>query len=671
MKSAIIAGAIFLLTQPAATTSFKWQQLPREQWGAPAVTVTQKADQWVIAGRTTTVTLSASNLLLRIQAGRAAWSMVPSSATDMIVRSAGEDVSLRLADARKIAITPYDTGFKTGVKVVLEGWRVRERELDVALFLTIAIEGRSEEVVFDVAAREGSAVVRQLDWPTALDSADIDHTVMSHYRGILLPRTWPSEFNPIRAGAAWPNETTEVQSNVIESWSMSWWGFQKGPSAMMVIVETPDDAAYQFAHPAGGPTVIGPRWRASLGQFRYPRTVRMAFHDAGNYVDMAKRYRRHAIDTGLFVPLTHKIAQVPRVASLIGTPLSRFSILRNLHPDSARYDRNAPDKNYSLTTFDQAAARIRELKTQGFEKFHICLTGWPYLGYDRQHPDVLPPAKEAGGWDGMKRLTDTVRGLGYVFTLHDQYRDYYTDAPSYDTQFAVHEEDEKSPPQAFPGSRFGQWKEGRIPFMRHWDGGKQTYINSRFMLGHLRKNYELMFDHGIKPDGSYLDVFGYVPPDEDFNPQHPTTRSDSIRERAACYRWARNHLGIVGTEAAVDWTVPYADISSPLGKGRAGIAVPLFNLVYHDAIMTTYAPNDLYGFVNAGVPQFGLNALTGADAAKTLERVRQMAQLHEKLALLELTRHDFLDKDYKIERSTFADGTTVTVDWNTQTVTVK
>ena len=125
------------------------------------------------------------------------------------------------------------------------------------------------------------------------------------------------------------------------------------------------------------------------------------------------------------------------------------------------------------------------------------------------------------------------------------------------------------------------------------------------------------------------------------------------------------------TEAAVDWTVPYVDISSPLGKGRAGIAVPLFNLVYHDAIMTTYAPNDLYGFVNAGVPQFGLAALTGGDAPRTLERIRQMAQLHEKLALLELTSHEFLDKDYKIERSTFADGTTVTVDWSAQTVTVK
>lgn len=664
MYSAVLAAVLLLF-------AFTAQRVPREEWGAPAVTVTQKGDDWVVAGRKTTLTLTRSNLILRISSGTSTWSMVPSSATDMLVRTGGEDASLRLADAQRITITPYDTGFKTGLKLELSGWRAGNRDVDAALYLTIAIEGRSEEVVFDISAREGRSVVRQLDWPTALDSSEIDHTVMSHYRGILLPRTWPAAFHPIRAGASWPDERTEIQSNVIESWSMSWWGFQKGPSAMMVIVETPDDAAYQFRHPAGGPTVIGPRWRASLDRFRYPRAARMVFFDRGNYVDMAKRYRRHAIDAGLFVPLKQKIAQQPRVAALVGTPLTRFSILRNLNPESTRYDPKAPEKNYQLTTFDQAIPRIRDLKTQGFDKFHICLTGWPYLGYDRQHPDVLPPAKDAGGWDGMKRLTDAVRALGYVFTLHDQYRDYYVDAPSYDPQFAVHEEDDKRPPQAFPGTRFGEWKEGQIPFMKYWDGGKQTFLNPRFMLGHLRKNYELMFEHGIRPDGSYLDVFGYVPPDEDFNPQHPATRSDSIRERAACYRWARNNLGVVGTEAAVDWTVPYVDISSPLGKGRAGIPVPLFNLVYHDAIITTYAPTDLYGFINAGVPQFGLAALGGADAAKTVERVRQMAQLHEKLALLELTRHEFLDKDYKIERSTFADGTTVTVDWNTQTVTVR
>src|SRR4029078_10182357 len=153
----------------------------------------------------------------------------------------------------------------------------------------------------------------------------------------------------------------------------------------------------------------------------------------------------------------------------------------------------------------------------------------------------------------------------------------YIDAPSYDPQFAIHEEDTASPPQAFPGTRFGDSKEGYIPFMRHWHGGTQTFLNSRFMLGHLIKNYQLLFEHGIKPQGIYLDVFRYVPPDEDFNPEHPTTRTDTLRDRAACYNWTRTNLGIVGTEAACDWVIPYVDISSPLSPAKC-VPVPLFNL---------------------------------------------------------------------------------------------
>src|SRR5262249_1825222 len=249
-----------------------------------------------------------------------------------------------------------------------------------------------------------------------------------------------------------------------------------------------------------------------------------------------------------------------------------------------------------------------------------------------------------------------------LFTLHDQYRDYYVDAPSWDPQFAIHEEDAASPPQAFPGTRFGIWKEGPIPYMNNWDGGKQSFLNPRLMLGHLRKNYQLLFDR----DGSYPDVFGYVPPDEDFNPEHPTTRGDAIRERAKCYAWVREHLGLVGTEAAVDWVIPYADYSSPLRPGRAGVPVPLFNLVYHDAIVTPYAPSDLYGFLNGGLPQ-----VSPGDLDSARDRIRQLSALHQRVALLEMTNHEFLDANRKQERTAFADGTTVTVDWTAQTVAVK
>jgi hypothetical protein len=640
--------------------------------------VSEDAGTWVIAGRKHVVRLQRSDLALTVGAGSDTWVMSPSAPEDLRVRAGGRDVSLRLADARRIEIVPYDTGFKTGVKLTLARWSAPGVPQDLALFLTMALEGKDEDLVFDVAADEKTAAIRRLDWPAALDGREVDFTVLNNYRGILLPRSWPEAYDPIRGDRNHPSDTSEIQSHVVECWSASWWGFQKGAAAMMVIVETPDDAAYRFSHPAGGPTTIGPRWRAQLGRLGYPRSARMVFFEKGNYVDLAKRYRRHAMESGRWVSLKEKIAASPKVRSLVGTPLSRVSILRNLSPDSSRYDKEKPENNYRLSTFDERARQLRELKSKGVERFHVVLTGWPYLGYDRQHPDGLPPPPQAGGWEGMKRLADTATGLGYLFSLHDQYRDYYVDAPSYQPQFAIHEEDESGPPQAFPGTRFGIWKEGRIPFMRHWDGGKQAFINSRFMLGHLKKNYALMLERGIRPAGSYLDVFGYVPPDEDWNPEHSTTRTQAIADRADCFRWARHNLGIVGTEAAVDWTVAHADISSPLGPGRAGIPVPLFNLVYHDAILTPYAPtggearmsrgdrpNWLCGMLNGGLPQVGL-----ADFDTRGEAIRRMAALHERVALLEMTRHEFLSGGFTKERTTFADGTTVTVDWEAGTATV-
>lgn len=644
------------------------QPLPRAEWGAPEIAVTQAGNVWTIAGKKQTVTLNAADLALRVRAESASWTMVPSGPQDMLVKAGGQQFPLRLAAAAKIAIERYDTGYKTGVKITLSEW---PSATGLTLFLTVCLEGKDEELVFDIAAQEGEVTVRRLDWPTALDAREIDHTLLSNIRGVLLPRTWPKEYHPIRAvnsdGSIKADDRSEVQSNVIESWSMSWWGFQKGPAAMMVIVETPDDAAYQFQHPAGGPTVIGPRWRPSLGRLGYPRTARMCFFSSGNYVDMAKRYRRHAIDTGLFVSLRDKIARKPIVQELIATPLIRSGILTNIKSGSFRYDKANPERNYRLTSFDDRARQFRRFKEMGLERLTVVLTGWPRLGYDRQHPDELPPAPEAGGWQGMKRLADTVRELGYLFSLHDQYRDYYVDAPSYDPQFAVHEEDDTTPSDSFPGTRFGLTKEGRIPFMDHWEGGKQTFINSRFMLGHLKKNYLGLFERDIRPQGTYLDVFGYVPPDEDFNPAHPATRTEAIRDRINCYNWSRANLGFVGTEAAVDWTVPYADISSPLGPGRA-VAVPLFNLVYHDAIITPYQPDDFRGLLNGGTPQIrGNRDLTPED----LVLIRRMAALHRRVALLEMTKHEFLDQNYRRERSTFADGTTVTVDWDAKTAVIR
>jgi len=656
---------VLLLSVPVSA-----QQLSREQWGAMPVVVTQTAAKWTIAGKNNQVTLNENDLALTVQAKTARWTMLPSTTGDLIAKSRGEQVSLRLADARK-TIVPYDTGFKTGVQIRLSGWQNKREPLDLELFLTVCLQGQDEELVLDIVASEHETTLRQLDWPAALDARDVDYTLLSNGRGTLLPRNWPKEYYPIRSitpeGKIAASDHSLLQSHVIESWSMSWWGFQRGRSGLMVIVETPDDAAYQFSHPAGGPTVIGPRWRAQLGRFGYLRTVRMAFVTDGNYVDMAKRYRRYVMESGLFVSLKEKIARTPALADLIGVPHTRASILRNLKPDSDRYDTKDIAKNYSLTTFDDRARQLKELKAKGYERLLVLVSGWPHLGYDRQHPDSLPPPEQAGGWTGMKRLIDTCRELGYTVIFHDQYRDYYLDAPSYSEQFAVHEEDASLPPQQFPGSRFGDAKHGNVPTMRHWDGGTQAYLNARFQLGHLLKNYELLFAHDIKTQGIYIDVIGYVPPDQDFNPEHPTTHSDAMRGQIAMLNWSRQNVGIIATEAGADWTVPYVDVVNSSGGGSKAILVPLYNLVYHDAVIVSFGARDeknlLQGLLFGGVPEMPL-VQTGV-SEKMLSLIREMCGLHKRVGMLEMTRHEFLDSKYRKERTTFADGTTVTVDWET------
>lgn len=663
------------------TTPILAQTLPRAEWGAPPVAISHSNGKWLIAGRTNKVALDEKDLSLSVQNGDAKWTMVPSGTNDMIVKAHGAEFPLQLADAGTISIEPYDAGFKTGIKLTLSGWRhvVSPGDVpppvDLTLYLTVCLEGKDEDLVFDIAAKEGNTAVRELNWPTALDSREIDYTLLPSGRGVLLPRDWPHEYYPIRRmknGHVDPADHTVLQSHVIESWSMSWWGFQKGKSAMMVIIETPDDAAYQFAHPAGGPTVIGPRWLNSLGKFSYLRTARMCFFEQGNYVTLAKRYRRYAMDTGLFVSLKEKMARTPILADLIGTPQTRVGILHNQSKDSDRYD---PTNHYSLFTFDERAKQLRDLKASGIDRTLVFVSGWAHLGYDRQHPDALPPPEAAGGWAGMKRLADTCHELGYPFIFHDQYRDYYVDAPSYDPQFAIHEEDDSLPAKAAFGSRFGDWKEGQIPFMRHWDGGKQSYLNSRFQPGHLRKNYQLFFDHGIHPDGIYTDVIGYVPPDEDYNPEHPTTRSDAMRGQIALLNWSRQNLGFTATEAGSDWVIPYVDCVNQSGSAGKTNSVPLYFLVYHDAVLVSFGTqrtggdkNLLQGILYGGVPELPVN-VQELDP-KSLALMKQMAALNKRVGLLEMTNHEFLDKDHKQERTTFADGTTVTADWTANTVTI-
>jgi len=92
-------------------------------------------------------------------------------------------------------------------------------------------------------------------------------------------------------------------------------------------------------------------------------------------------------------------------------------------------------------------------------------------------------------------------------------------------------------------------------------------------------------------------------------------------------------------------------------------------LVYHDAVMTPEGGNDdcLRCLLNGGYASVPRDV----DDQRSMVLMRAICALHKRVALLEMTNHEFLDQNYRRERTTFADGTTVTIDRDAETYEIK
>jgi len=646
---------------------YRRDDAPRDS-GAPAVRVSRDGDLWRLEGSRAEARIDLETLRLSVSPSPTrtpqeidpfppgTWTTRPSAEGDLTL---GDDAgralgTFRLAAALRRSAAPFRTGFQTGLRISLSGYRGSDgREIAVSIDLFVGLEGKDEDLVCRVLAEDGPVRVRELCWPASFEPASFDAAVVPFMQGMLLPKGWPKAvrlYDSMSYG---------------RGLYMPWWGFSRGAASVLVLLETPDDAGCRFDHPAGGPTAIDVRWVHSLGRFSYPRVVRFAFLDAGGYVGLAKRYRRHVVETGRFVSLREKIARNPLAGKLVGAPVVHTSILYHVQPESSYFDKKDPAKNHQMVTFDQRAAELRALAAMGVERAYIHLDGWGLRGYDNLHPDILPPSPEAGGWEGLKRLAEACDRLGFVFAVHDQYRDYYLDAVTYNARHAQTGEN------------------GKREFHATWYGGTQTYLCPSLAPGYVARNHGALLDRGVKLRGAYLDVFAVVPPDECYNPEHPVTRSECLRFRGAAFDFVRSYGGVVSSEEPADWAVPKLDLvhHGPFaldpnpGSGPAmGIPIPLFDLVYHDSILLPWSlgkgawgiPETDQGFLH-GLGHAGLPYLSIAPSAEELEKVRTMCALSSRVGLLALVNHEFLDASHRRQRFTYADGTAVNVDFDAGT----
>ena len=233
--------------------------------------------------------------------------------------------------------------------------------------------------------------------------------------------------------------------------------------------------------------------------------------------------------------------------------------------------------------------------------------------------------------------------------------------------------------------------DGSNPFCSEWYGGKHTWLCSALAPEYVRKNYKTFEELGINIEASYLDVFSVVFLDECFSPDHPATREQCARNRRECLDILSSKGIIPSSEEILDCILPsqilchhapyFTDWLGGKNSNAVGWQIPLFNLVYHDCVVIPWigkkGSRGGWGITgkDSGYAHASLNAnpvyLSIEADKEAIDEAVRVCEVAEKLTHARMVRHEYLSADGRLQRTTFSDGTKITVNFDTEDVTVE
>jgi hypothetical protein len=389
---------------------------------------------------------------------------------------------------------------------------------------------------------------------------------------------------------------------------------------------------------------------------------------------MAKRYRKHLVDTGRFRTLAEKARELPEVNKLLGAI--------DIHDRSrSRGPADVPEVlDWMIQSGIRRALYYGPLDRQQNEK--ALSAGYVTARYDI-YTDIAPPELLA-----MKKQSE--------------YRSFLGGYP--DEAFVRRDGSLKT---GFPYPVRG--KGGAVGAGQELKTIASVQRCSSTKLAWLKQDVPEQTDR-FAIHARFLDVETATAPNECYSPKHPMTRREDRQLRTALFDYLRSHGQIAASEGGADWpahALHYQEGSLSLNRfsypkgiyvGTAPFdlpeeyfaiqfnmarRVPLDKLVYHDSVLMTwrwnFTPNrwrngvdywdqwDLLHILYGGMPIFVVDrANVDAKGRRILQSYRAICGVLEKTAGSEMLTHRFLTPDRQVQQTEFANGWRVTVNFDAQ-----
>ena len=387
----------------------------------------------------------------------------------------------------------------------------------------------------------------------------------------------------------------------------------------------------------------------TLNKWSHSYTWRMQFIKGG-YVAIAKTFREWVISKGEFVSLNEKINANKYLNCLRGGrafwinlafPSDNFRHSEDLYASDNKSSHGKEVNNVKLYfTYRQLKEQIEKLKSLGLKKGLIKIGGWINGDYDYSHPDVWPPEPVLGDISELKEL---LSGNGPVLTcLHDNNQDMYEHTSSF--------------PEGVNHNADGSLLTGGI-----WAGGQAFILNSQYSVEFARRNWEKI--KAVAPKAMFVDIITAMQLYQSFDPENRLTKKQDIEAKIELMKFYKQQGILLGSEESADFGIPYLDWYENRHQRTAGKSIPLWPLVFHDAVFNTR-----YGGVsrNADYPGYLEDMLWGYmahfsinpkwDQEELFKSLSHVDEWHERIGTAEMTNHRFLSDDFNVEETSFSTG---------------
>ena len=466
---------------------------------------------------------------------------------------------------------------------------------------------------------------------------------------------------PMNEGISYPVDDESIKTRWLSAYGghgicMAFWGVTDGRQGYMAIIETPDDAAIHIQR-VDNRLCITPQWQSQKGRFGYTRKLRYVFFDKGGHVAICKRYRSYARKAGLLKTLQQKGKENPDVDLLLGAV------------NVWCWEKNA-------------LAFVREMKSLGIERI---------LWSHREQPDVIKSMNEMGGI--LTSRYDIYQDLMDPQVVEQQLRRVHPDW----TQAGW--------PKDIMLDRNGDWRKGwrvkgkdgqMYPCGVLCDRQAPKHARQRVPAELKRHPYRCRF----------IDTTTASPWRECYHPDHPMTRGDSRHWKMELLRVICEDMKLVtGSETGHDAAVPYVhyfegmlslgpyrvpeagrnmrkiwdEVPERVAKFQVGhkYRLPLWELVYHDCVVAQWYwgdynnklpalwdKRDLFNILYGTPPMFMFTRqVWNQNKERFAQSYKNICPVARAVGYAEMTDHRFLTPDRNVQQTSFANGTTITVNF--------